>query len=77
MGQCCCAGSRNFIEDSIYDEFVERSAERAKKRTIGNPFDLKTEQGIVILNEFTFNENAILKENLFKKRSSNRYRAIE
>lgn len=47
MGQCCCAGSRNFIEDSIYDEFVERSAERAKKRTIGNPFDLKTEQGKV------------------------------
>lgn len=45
MGQCCCAGSRNYIEDSIYDEFVERSAERAKKRTVGNPFDLSTEQG--------------------------------
>ncbi|SPP85880.1 blast:Aldehyde dehydrogenase%2C mitochondrial [Drosophila guanche] len=26
-------------------EFVERSAERAKKRTVGNPFDLNTEQG--------------------------------
>ncbi|EDW30584.1 GL26863 [Drosophila persimilis] len=45
MGQCCCAGSRTFVEDKIYDEFVERSAERAKKRTVGNPFDLKTEQG--------------------------------
>jgi len=45
MGQCCCAGSRTFVEDKIYDEFVERSAERAKKRTIGNPFDLNTEQG--------------------------------
>lgn len=45
MGQCCCAGSRNYIEDSIYDEFVERSAERAKKRTVGDPFDLTTEQG--------------------------------
>ncbi|EDW36868.1 GL25922 [Drosophila persimilis] len=33
MGQCCCAGSRTFVEDKIYDEFVERSAGRAKKRT--------------------------------------------
>lgn len=45
MGQCCCAGSRTFIEDKIYDEFVERSAERAKKRTVGNPFELNNEQG--------------------------------
>lgn len=45
MGQCCCAGSRTFIDDKIYDEFVERSAERAKKRTVGNPFDLNNEQG--------------------------------
>ncbi|XP_037950647.1 aldehyde dehydrogenase, mitochondrial-like [Teleopsis dalmanni] len=45
MGQCCCAGSRTFVEDKIYDEFVERSAERAKKRTMGNPFDANIEQG--------------------------------
>ena len=45
MGQCCCAGSRTFVEESIYDEFVERSAERAKKRTFGDPFDINTEQG--------------------------------
>lgn len=45
MGQCCCAGSRTYVEDRIYDEFVERSAERANKRTVGNPFDQNTEQG--------------------------------
>lgn len=45
MGQCCCAGSRTYVEEKIYDEFVERSAERAKNRTVGNPFDLQTEQG--------------------------------
>lgn len=45
MGQCCCAGSRTFVEDKIYDEFVERSAERANKRTVGDPFELTTEQG--------------------------------
>ena len=32
------------VEESIYDEFVERSVERAKKRTVGNPFT-NVEQG--------------------------------
>ena len=45
MGQCCCAGSRIMVEEDIYDEFVERSVERAKKRTIGDPFDINNEQG--------------------------------
>lgn len=35
QGQVCCAGSRTYIQESIYDEFVERSVERAKKRTVG------------------------------------------
>uniref|UniRef100_V5GV15 Aldehyde dehydrogenase, mitochondrial n=1 Tax=Anoplophora glabripennis TaxID=217634 RepID=V5GV15_ANOGL len=45
QGQVCCAGTRTFIEDSIYDEFVERSVERARNRRVGNPFDPQTEQG--------------------------------
>ncbi|KAJ1093039.1 hypothetical protein NDU88_006148 [Pleurodeles waltl] len=45
QGQCCCAGSRTFVQEDIYQEFVERSIERAKKRVVGNPFDFKTEQG--------------------------------
>ncbi|XP_063042357.1 aldehyde dehydrogenase, mitochondrial-like [Engraulis encrasicolus] len=45
QGQCCCAGSRTYVQDSIYDEFVERSVERAKNRVVGDPFNLKTEQG--------------------------------
>jgi len=45
QGQCCCAGSRTFVEERAYDEFVERSAARAKARTVGDPFDPKTEQG--------------------------------
>jgi aldehyde dehydrogenase (NAD+) len=45
QGQCCCAGSRLFVEEKAYDEFVEKSVERAKKRTVGNPFDKNTEQG--------------------------------
>jgi len=45
QGQCCCAGSRLFVEEKAYDEFVERSAARARKRTVGDPFDSGTEQG--------------------------------
>jgi aldehyde dehydrogenase (NAD+) len=45
QGQCCCAGSRLFVEEKAYDEFVERSAARARRRTVGDPFDAQTEQG--------------------------------
>ncbi len=45
QGQCCCAGSRVFVEEKIYDQFVERSTERAKRRRVGDPLDRKTEQG--------------------------------
>jgi aldehyde dehydrogenase (NAD+) len=45
QGQCCCAGSRVFVEEKAYDEFVERSGARAKARTVGDPFDPTTEQG--------------------------------
>jgi len=45
MGQTCCAASRLMVEESIYDKFVEASVERAKKRTVGNPFEFSNEQG--------------------------------
>lgn len=45
QGQCCCAGSRVFVEESIYDEFVKRSVARAKSRTVGSPFEDGVEQG--------------------------------
>lgn len=45
QGQCCCAGSRLFVEDEIHDEFVDRMAEKNQSRKVGDPFDLDTEQG--------------------------------
>jgi len=45
QGQCCCAGSRIFVEEDVYDEFVERSVARAKQRTVGDPYDSNNEQG--------------------------------
>ncbi len=44
-GQCCTAGSRLFVEDAIHQEFVERLAEKAKQRRVGDPLDARTEQG--------------------------------
>ncbi|KAM4661381.1 retinal dehydrogenase 2 isoform 2-T2 [Amazona ochrocephala] len=45
QGQCCTAGSRIYVEESIYEEFVKKSVERAKRRVVGSPFDPTTEQG--------------------------------
>jgi aldehyde dehydrogenase (NAD+) len=45
QGQCCCAGSRIFVQENIYNEFVERSVEAAKKIKVGDPFDASTTQG--------------------------------
>uniref|UniRef100_A0AAX7TPH6 Aldehyde dehydrogenase domain-containing protein n=1 Tax=Astatotilapia calliptera TaxID=8154 RepID=A0AAX7TPH6_ASTCA len=50
-GQCCTAGSRVYVEEPIYDEFVRRSVERAKRRIVGSPFDPMTEQGPQISRE--------------------------
>jgi aldehyde dehydrogenase (NAD+) len=45
QGQVCCAGSRVFVEQEIYDRFVEKSVTRARRRVVGDPLDPKTEQG--------------------------------
>ena len=45
QGQCCTAGSRLFVEETCYDEFVARSVERAQRRVVGDPLDRRTEQG--------------------------------
>uniref|UniRef100_A0A8C3WBZ0 Aldehyde dehydrogenase 1A1 n=1 Tax=Catagonus wagneri TaxID=51154 RepID=A0A8C3WBZ0_9CETA len=45
QGQCCTAASRVFVEEQVYSEFVKRSVEYAKKRPVGDPFDVRTEQG--------------------------------
>ncbi len=44
-GQCCTAGSRLFVEEKVRQEFVERLAEKAKERKLGDPLDPTTEQG--------------------------------
>lgn len=43
-GQCCCAGTRTYVQSGIYDQFVKKATEIAQKRSVGNPFD-DVEQG--------------------------------
>jgi aldehyde dehydrogenase (NAD+) len=45
QGQCCCAGSRVFVEEKVHDAFVEKVTQRAKSRRLGDPFDPETTQG--------------------------------
>lgn len=45
MGQTCAAGSRHFVHESVYDDFVKKSVDMAKSRTIGDPFDPTTRHG--------------------------------
>lgn len=45
QGQCCTAASRVFVEESIHEEFVHLSIEKAKKIVIGDPLDPLTSHG--------------------------------
>lgn len=45
QGQCCCAGSRTFVHERVYNEFVEKAKARAIERTVGDPFREGIEQG--------------------------------
>lgn len=44
-GQACCAGSRVFVQESIYDEFQKKFLEHTKTLKVGDPFEADTFQG--------------------------------
>lgn len=47
-GERCTAGSRILVERAVYDEFVERYAERARRIVVGDPSDPTTEVGALV-----------------------------
>jgi phenylacetaldehyde dehydrogenase len=51
QGQCCCAGSRLFIEEGIFDKVVAGVAEDAKKIKVGPGMDLATQMGPLVSDE--------------------------
>ena len=50
-GERCTAGSRIFIQESVYDKFVQEFAERANRLIVGDPMDPKTNLGSMITRE--------------------------
>lgn len=45
QGQVCCAGSRIFVQEGIYDEFVGKLAQAFKAIKVGDPMDMNTQMG--------------------------------
>ena len=50
-GQCCCAGSRLFAHESIFDRVVEGVSDIASKIRVGSGLDPKTEMGPLVSEE--------------------------
>ena len=44
-GQCCCAGSRIYVQESIYDKFMQAFDKKVQALKVGNPFAEDTFQG--------------------------------
>jgi phenylacetaldehyde dehydrogenase len=47
-GQCCCAGSRLYVENSVFDKVVEGVAEHAKKIKVGSGMEPSTDMGPLV-----------------------------
>ena len=45
QGQVCCAGSRIFVQEGIYDEFIKKLIKKFENIKIGNPLDPATVMG--------------------------------
>jgi aldehyde dehydrogenase (NAD+) len=48
QGQSCTAGSRLFVHDDIYDEFLGRLVSRLRAFVVGDPLDERTDMGALI-----------------------------
>ncbi len=50
-GQCCCAGSRLYVERAVYDQVVEGVANKARKIKVGSGMDASTQMGPLVSEE--------------------------
>ncbi|HZN12480.1 MAG TPA: aldehyde dehydrogenase family protein, partial [Blastocatellia bacterium] len=50
-GQCCAAGSRLYVEQSVFDKVSEGIAEQAQKIKVGSGLDSATEMGPLVSDE--------------------------
>ena len=47
-GQICAAPGRFFVDEKVYDEFLEKVTAAAKKMVVGDPMDEKTQMGPLV-----------------------------
>ncbi len=50
-GQCCCAGSRLYVEEKAFDEVVDGVAQRAEKIRVGSGLESATDMGPLVSEE--------------------------
>ncbi|UUM32033.1 betaine-aldehyde dehydrogenase [Vibrio japonicus] len=48
QGEVCTNGTRVFVHESIYDQFVAQLKQRTEKLVVGDPMDLQTQVGALI-----------------------------
>ena len=51
QGQVCCAGSRLFVEEGMYDEFTDKVSTYAQQVKLGSPMDPETRMGPLVSQE--------------------------
>jgi phenylacetaldehyde dehydrogenase len=51
QGQCCCAGSRLFVERAVFDQVVDGVAAKAKKIKVGSGMEPSTSMGPLVSEE--------------------------
>ena len=62
MGQVCTAGSRTYVQEDIYDEFVKKAVTRAKNKVVGDPYDEKNESGPQVNNGVIIHTLVLIKQ---------------
>lgn len=50
-GQCCCAGSRLYVQKPVFDRVVEGVAQQAKQIRVGSGFDPQSQMGPLVSQE--------------------------
>ena len=61
QGQVCTAGARIFVQEKIYDKFLEAFTKKMKGGKIGDPFELDTALGPQVT-QTHFNVRTLLKD---------------
>ncbi len=51
QGQSCCASSRIFVHEDVYERFLEKVKAIASKLVVGDPYADETTQGAIVSNE--------------------------